>query len=149
MKVGETIPLKIGVLESLRNINISSQCYEKEEMKFSKLLGGFQKDYAWPYKDLSGFDSGLLQNDIFIKKSIKPVMQKQRFVNPTLKSTIQRELGNSLRVGVIFSVHPGWVSNWVLVSKTTNHIRTYINFLTFRQYIMRNPFPPLSMKIFL
>jgi hypothetical protein len=60
--VGETIPLNIGALESSRNVNISTQCSDKEEMKIAKLLGGFQKVYAWPYKDLHGFDPGLLQN---------------------------------------------------------------------------------------
>jgi hypothetical protein len=91
-KVGETISLNIGALESSRNVNISTQCSDKEEMKFAKLLGGFQKVSAWPYKDLRGFDPGLLQNAIPIKESMKPVMQEQRSINSAFKATFQREL---------------------------------------------------------
>jgi hypothetical protein len=58
--VGETIPLNIGALKSSRNVNISTQCFDKEEMKIAKLLGGFQEVYVWHYKDLHGFDPSLL-----------------------------------------------------------------------------------------
>jgi hypothetical protein len=76
MQVGEII-LNIGTLESSRNVNISTQCSDKEEMKFSKILGGFQKNYAWPYEDLRGFDPSFLHNAIPIKEGMKPVMQEQ------------------------------------------------------------------------
>jgi hypothetical protein len=80
---------------------------------------------------------------------MKPFMQKQRSINPPLKETFQREFGNFLRARIIFSVHPQWVPNWVPASKTTDHIRTCIHFLTFSQTIMRNPFPPLNMEVIL
>jgi hypothetical protein len=80
---------------------------------------------------------------------MKPVMQEQRSINSAFKATFQRELENFLRAGIIFSVHPEWVSNWVPSSKTTDHIRTCINFHTFSQAVMRTPFPPLNMGIIL
>jgi hypothetical protein len=70
-------------------------------------------------------------------------------INSTFKATFQRELENFLRDGIIFSIHPEWVSNWVHVSNTTDHIRTCINFCTFLQAVMRNPFAPLNMEIIL
>jgi hypothetical protein len=57
--VGETISWNIGALESSKNVKINTQCSDKEEMRFSKLLGGFQKVFSWSYKDLHGFDPGL------------------------------------------------------------------------------------------
>jgi hypothetical protein len=148
-KVGETISWNIGALESSKNVKISTQCFDKEEMKFAKLLGGFQKVFAWSYKDLRGFDTGLIQSDILIKEGMKPARQKQIPVNSSFKANFQRELENFLRDGIIFPVYPEWVSNWVPVSETTDHIRTCINCLTFSQAIMRNPFPPLNMEIIL
>jgi hypothetical protein len=118
-------------------------------MKIAKILGGFQEVYAWPYKDLHGFDPGLLQNIIPIKEIMKPVMQEQRSINSAFKETFQRELENFLRAGIIFSVHPELVSNWVPYSKSTNHIRNRINFRTSSQTVMRTPFPPLNMGIVL
>jgi ribonuclease HI len=45
-KVGETISLNIGALESPKNVKISTQCSDKEEMRFVKLLGGFQNVFV-------------------------------------------------------------------------------------------------------
>jgi hypothetical protein len=80
---------------------------------------------------------------------MKPIMQEQRYIDSSFKATFQRELGKFLRVGIIFLVHPEWVSNWEPTSRTTKNIRTCINLQTFRQAIMRNPFPPLSMEMVL
>jgi hypothetical protein len=38
-KVGETISLNIGTLESLENVKIGAQCFYDDKMKFAKLLG--------------------------------------------------------------------------------------------------------------
>jgi hypothetical protein len=54
-----------------------------------------------------------------------------------------------LRVGMIFLVHPEWVSFWEFTSRTTDNIRTCISIRTFMKSIMRNPFLPLNMEIFL
>jgi len=129
-KVGETMSLNIRAPKSSKDVKIGAKCSDKEEMEFAKILGGFQKVSSWPYKDLCSFDPGLLQNDIPIKESMKLVMQEQRSINSTFKKNSQRDLEKFLRDGIIFSVHPKWVSNWVLSSKTTDHFRTYINFLT-------------------
>jgi hypothetical protein len=111
-------------------------------MNFAKLLGGFQDVFAWSYEDLCGFDPGLIQHAIPIKEYMKPVRQKQRPINPALKATIQRELENFLKVGIIFSIkYPEWVSKLVPVLKVTDHISFYINFLTFNQAIMKKSLP--------
>jgi hypothetical protein len=147
--MGETISWNIGALESSKNVKISTQCSDKEEMKFAKLLGGFQKAFAWSYKHLRGFDPGLTQHVIPIKEGMKPARKKQGPNKSAFKATCQKELEDFLRAGIIFLVYPEWVSNWVHVSKTTDNIRTCINFHTFSQDIMRNPFPPLNMEMFL
>jgi hypothetical protein len=88
MKVGETIALNIGTPESPKNVKIGAQCFDKEKMKFSRLLGKFQDDFAWSYEDLCGFDPDLIQHAIPIKEGIKLVRKKQRPINPALEATI-------------------------------------------------------------
>jgi hypothetical protein len=149
MKVGETISSNIGALESSKNNDIDTQCSDNEKMKFAKLIGGFQKVYAWCYKDLRGFDPGFLQNAIPHKEGMKPIMQGQRAINSAFKATSQRELGKFLRDEIIFSVHPEWVSNWEPASRTTDNIGTCINIQTFRQAIMRNLVLSLNMEMVL
>jgi hypothetical protein len=70
-KVGETISWNIGALESSKNVKISTQCSDKEETKFAKLLGGLKNVFAWSYEDLHGFDPSLTQHDIPIKEGMK------------------------------------------------------------------------------
>jgi hypothetical protein len=149
MKVGETISSNIGALESPKSDNIDNQCSGNEKMKFSKLLGGFRKVFAWPYKDLHGFDPGILQNVIPIKEGMKAIMQEQRSINSAFKPTFKRELEKFLKDGMFFSVHPEWVSNWEPALRTDDNIRIYINLQNFRKSTMRNPFPPLSMEMVL
>jgi hypothetical protein len=130
--VGETISLDVRVPESSKNVKIRAQCSDKEKTKFSKLLGGFQDVFAWSYEDIHGFDPSLILHAIPIKEGMKPVKNKQGHINSAFKAMLQRELENFLRVGIIFPVeYLEWVSNWGLVSKVTDHVRTYINFHTF------------------
>jgi hypothetical protein len=91
-KVGETIPLKIGALETTNNVKIGARCSDKEKMKFSKPLGGFQDVFDWPYEDIHGFDPSIIQHAIPIEEGMKQARQKQRLINFALKATFQREL---------------------------------------------------------
>jgi hypothetical protein len=149
-KVGETISLNIGTPESPMNAKIGAQCFDKKTMKFVELLGEFQDVFAWSYEDLRGFDSGLTPHAIPIKEGMKPGRQKQRPVNPALRATVRRELEKFLKARITFRVkYPKWVSKLVHVMKVTNHISFFINYRTFNQAIMKNPFPPPSMEMIL
>jgi hypothetical protein len=86
--VGETISLSIGTPEAPKNVKIGAQCSDEEEMKFAKLLGEFQDVFPWSYKDLRGFDPGLIQHAILIKEGIKPIRKEQRLITPVLEATI-------------------------------------------------------------
>jgi hypothetical protein len=78
---------------------------------------------------------------------MKPVKKKQRPINSSFKVTVQRELENFMKDGIIFPVkYPEWVSKSVPILKATDHIRTCINFHTSSQDFMKNPFPPLIWK---
>jgi hypothetical protein len=140
--VVETILLNVRTHESSTDIKINVQCSIRKDMGSTGLLGESQKVFAWSYEDLHGFYPGLVQ---YIMKLAR---QKQELVNYALEAPFQRELRDFLRVGMFFSVQPEWVSNWEPSSRITDNIRTCISLRTFRQAIMRNPFPPLNMGIF-
>jgi len=76
-------------------------------------------------------------------------MKEQGSINSAFNATLQKELEEFVRVGMIFPDHPEWVSNWEISSRTTDNIRTRTKIRTFRQSIMRNPCPPLSMEMVL
>jgi hypothetical protein len=103
-KVGETISLNIGTLESPKKIKIGAQCFDEEKLKFARLLGEFQDVFSWSYEDLQFFDPSLIQHAIPTMEGIKPVRKKQIPINPALKETIRKELENFLKDGIIFTV---------------------------------------------
>jgi hypothetical protein len=103
------------------NVKINVQCFDKEEMGSTGLLGESQNVFSWYYEDLSGFDLGLVQH------IMKLATQKQELVKSALEAPFRRELRDFLRAGMFVSIHPEWVSNWELASRTTDNIRTCIS----------------------
>jgi hypothetical protein len=92
----------------------------------------------------------VIQHAIPIKEGMKLVRKKQRPINLALEATIRRELENFLKAGITFPIkYPEWVSKLVPVLKVTDHVSFYINYHTFNQAIMENPFPPLNMEMIL
>jgi gluconate kinase len=103
----------------------------------------FRIFFSWFNDDLRGFDPGIVQHNM------KTARQNQKLVYSALKATFREELKVFLKTQFFSFVHPKWISNWKPASKTTNNIITCVSLQTFRQAILRNPFLPLSMNIFL
>jgi hypothetical protein len=149
-KVGETISLNIGTLYSPNNVKIGAQCTDEEKLKFTELLREFQDVFSWSYEDICGFDISLINHFIPIKEGIKPFRQKQRPINPSLEATIRKELEKLLKAGIIFPVkYSEWVSNLVLVRKTTGHIRLCIDFHALNRVSVKDHFPLTNMEMIL
>jgi hypothetical protein len=136
LKVVEAISMDIRTLGPSLNVKINVQGSDKEGIRSTDLLGGFQEVFSWFNMDLHGFDPGLVHH------TVKPARQKQRLVSSTLKETFRGKLKIFLRNEMFFLVHPKWVSN-------LHNIKTCISLRTFKKSIMRNHFPPLNMKMFL
>jgi hypothetical protein len=117
-------------------------------LKFTKLLGEFQDVFSWSYEDLHGFDPTIIQHAIPIKEGVKPVRQKHRPINPALEETIRKELEKLLNVGIIFHVkYSEWISNLVLVRKSTCQIRLCIDFHALNRASVKYHFPLTHMEM--
>jgi hypothetical protein len=148
--VCETISLNIGTLNSPKNVKIGAQCTDEEKLKFTNLLREFQDVFSWSYEDIHGFDPSLIQHAIPIKEGIKPVRQKQRPINPAVEATIRKELEKLLKAGIISSVkYSEWVSNLVLIHKTTGQIRLCIDFQALNRANIKHHFPLPNMEMIL
>jgi hypothetical protein len=67
-----------------------------------------------------------------------------------LEATIQKDLENLLKDGIIFPVkYSEWVSNLVLVRKTTGQIRLCIDFCALNQDSIKYYFPLPNMEMIL
>jgi hypothetical protein len=142
--------LNIGTLKSPNNVKIGAQCFDEEKMNFAKLLGEFQDVFCWSYEDLHGFYPSLIKHAIPIKEGIKRVRKKQIPINPELEETIRNESENPLKARIIFPVKfSEWVSNLVLVQKTTGQIRLCIDFCALNRAIIKYHFPLPNMEMIL
>jgi hypothetical protein len=146
-KVGDTISLNLGTLESPKIVKLGAQCSDEEKEKFTELLREFQDFFAWSYEDLCGFDPALIKHAISIKEGVKSVRKKQRPINLALEATIRKELEKLLKVGIIFPVkYSEWVANMVLVQKTTSQIRLCVDFCTLKEQVSKMIFLSLIWK---
>jgi len=63
-KVGPTIPINVGSEAEPKILYIKAHCTDEEKDKFSTLFCEFIDVFAWSYKDLHGFDPGVIQHSI-------------------------------------------------------------------------------------
>jgi hypothetical protein len=80
---------------------------------------------------------------------MKLTRKKQGLDNSTPEAPFRMDLRFFLRAGMFFSAQSEWVSIWKSALGTTDNIRTCISLRTFKQAILRNPFSPPNMEIFL
>jgi hypothetical protein len=103
-EIGNTIPVNIGTQEDPNIPKIGAQCSEQEKQKFMDIFHEFRDVFAWSYEYLRGFDPSIIHHAIPIKEEEKPVIQRQRPLNPTLEAIIRKEVGKFLNAHIIFLV---------------------------------------------
>jgi len=89
-KVGPTIPINVGTRAEPKTLYIGAQCTDKEKEKFMTLFREFIEVFTWSYKDLRGFDPGVIQHSIPLEERVIPVRQRQQQVNPKLDALIRK-----------------------------------------------------------
>ena len=98
--------------------------------------------FAWYYKDLRGFDPGVIQHSIPLEEGAVPVRQLQRQVNPKLDALIRKELDKMLAANIIFPVrYSKWVANLVPVWKKNGDIRLCVDFRDLNRVSVKDNFP--------
>jgi hypothetical protein len=82
------------------------------------------------------------------RKGVKPIMQKQRPINPVLEATIRKELEKLLKANIIFPVKCfEWISNLVHVRKTNGQIRLCVDFRTLNRASVKDHFLLPNMEM--
>jgi hypothetical protein len=84
--------------------------------------------FAWRYEDLKTYDTNIIQHRIPLKPGTNPFKQKLRKFNPLLFPTIEKEVRKLLDARIIIPIsYSEWVSNLVLVRKTSGEIRLCVD----------------------
>ncbi|GJU65703.1 reverse transcriptase domain-containing protein [Tanacetum coccineum] len=90
---------------------ISSQLYAQNKNKFVSVLKKHKKAFAWKTTDIPGFCPSFCKHKIQLLDDKKPVVQKQRRLNPNMKEVVKKEIVKLLDTALIYLIaHSLWVS---------------------------------------
>jgi len=89
---------------------ISANLSEKEEERLLKTLKKHRAAIGYTLDDLKGISPTLCQHKIKLEKDAKPVVDRQRRLNPKMKEVVRKEILKLLEAGIIYLVAD---SQWV------------------------------------
>ncbi|GKD21545.1 hypothetical protein Tco_1223248 [Tanacetum coccineum] len=92
-------------------IIISSQLSEQNKNKLISVLKRHEQAFAWKTTDIPGICLSFCKHKIQLLDDKKPVVQKQRRLNPNMQEVVKKEIVQLLDTGIIYPrVDSPWVS---------------------------------------
>jgi hypothetical protein len=97
--------------ESLLPVIISSKLSERKKLKLISILKNHKRAFAWKTSDIPGICPSFCNHKIQLLDDKKPVVQKQRRLNPNMKEVVKKEIVKLLQSGIIYPIADSpWVS---------------------------------------
>ncbi|GJV35847.1 reverse transcriptase domain-containing protein [Tanacetum coccineum] len=96
---------------SLLPVIISSQLSKKNKDKLVSVLKKHKEAFAWKTTDIPGICPSFCKHKINLLDDKKPVVQKQRRLNPNMQEVVKKEIVKLLDTGIIYPIADSpWVS---------------------------------------
>ncbi|GJV00112.1 hypothetical protein Tco_1329382 [Tanacetum coccineum] len=96
---------------SILPIIISSQLSEENKNKLVSILKRHKQAFAWKTTDIPGICPSFCKHKIQLLEDKKPVLQKQRGLNPNMQEVIKKEIVKLLDTSIIYLIADSpWVS---------------------------------------
>nr|GEV64224.1 reverse transcriptase domain-containing protein [Tanacetum cinerariifolium] len=90
---------------------ISSQLFKEKKNKLISVLKKYKQDFAWKTIDIPGICPAFCKHKIQLLDDKKPVVQKQRRLNPNMQEVVKKEIMKLLDSGIIYPIADSpWVS---------------------------------------
>ncbi|GJW21099.1 reverse transcriptase domain-containing protein [Tanacetum coccineum] len=90
---------------------ISSQLFEENKSKLVSVLKKHKQAFAWKTTDIPGICPSFCKHKIQLLDDKKPVIQKQKRLNPNMQEVVKKEIMKLLDTGIIYLiVDSPWVS---------------------------------------
>ncbi|GKA87049.1 reverse transcriptase domain-containing protein [Tanacetum coccineum] len=112
--------LKYVFLEELSflSVIISSKLSTQNKSKLVSVLKKHKEAFAWKMTDIPGICPSFCKQKIQLLDDKKPVVQKQRRLNPNMQEVVKKEIVKLLDTGIIYPiVDSPWVSHIHCVPK--------------------------------
>ncbi|GJV79199.1 reverse transcriptase domain-containing protein [Tanacetum coccineum] len=90
---------------------ISSQLSEENKNKLVSVLNRHKQAFAWKTTDIPGICPSFCKHKIQLPEDKKPVVQKQRRLNPNMQEVVKKEIVKLLDTNIIYPISDSpWVS---------------------------------------
>ncbi|GJR73961.1 hypothetical protein Tco_0086326 [Tanacetum coccineum] len=96
---------------SLLPVVISAYLFEQNEKQLVSVLKNHKEAFAWKTSDIPGISPSFCKHKINFEDDVKPVIQRQRRLNPNMKEVVKKEIIKLLDAGIIYAIKDNpWVS---------------------------------------
>ncbi|GJW20278.1 hypothetical protein Tco_0030900 [Tanacetum coccineum] len=96
---------------SFLSVIISSQLSKEKKNKLVSVLKKHKQPFAWKTTDIPGICPSFCKHKIQLLDDKKPIVQKQRRLNPNMHEVVKKEIVKLLDTGIIFPITDSpWVS---------------------------------------
>ena len=104
--------------ESTLPVIISSSLFNMEKGKLLKNLKEHKEAIGWSLANIKGIRPSICMHIILLEEDLKPTVDAQRRLNPSMKEVVRKEVLKWLDAGVIYSIYDSsWVSPVQVVPK--------------------------------
>ena len=81
------------------------------ETKLLEVLKKNMEDFAWSIEDIKGISPSVCMHKILMENDYTPLVEHQRWLNPTMKEVVNKEVLKWQHVGFIYAIFDNsWVS---------------------------------------
>jgi len=149
-KVQETKKINIGTKDSPKYVNLGIDCTKKEIDQYIALFKEYFDVFSWSYDDLKAYEKSILYHIIPLRERENTFKQKIIMMNSKLKPLVKVELEKLKNVEIIYPIrHSYWLSNPIVVRKTTGEIRMCVNFRDLNKESTKHIYPMPNMEFLL
>jgi hypothetical protein len=97
---------------------VSAKLSKTEEEKLLRVLRNHKAALGWVLADIKGISPSICMHKILLEDEVKPTVEHQRRLNPTMKEVVRKEVLKWLDAGVIYPISDSsWVSPVQVVPK--------------------------------
>ena len=75
--------------EKIRQMKMVSKLGEEEIKEYSNLVDEFNNTFAWSYDELKDIPSEMVEHQIHLVPSVRPIRQNERRMNPQLQLLVR------------------------------------------------------------
>nr|POE71683.1 transposon ty3-g gag-pol polyprotein [Quercus suber] len=97
---------------------------------------------AWGHEDMSGIDNKVIEHQLNVNPTKKPVQQKRRVFALEMNRSVMEEVEKLLTTSFIREVfYPKWLTSVVMVKKSNEKWRMCIDFTDLNHTCLKDSFP--------